>query len=68
MCISWELAAQGSELTDGDRYPGQENGDFKIPSIIWYKPDGTVRAAGAEARDPALEMAVEDEGLIFVEW
>ena len=27
-----------------------------------------MRAAGAEARDPAIEMVVEDEGLVFVEW
>ena len=50
------------------RFPGQENGDFKIPSILWYNPDGTVRAAGAEAHDPAIEAIAEEEGLVFVEW
>ena len=50
------------------RFPGQENGDFKIPSILWYTQDGQVRAAGAEARDTAMRLVAEDEDLIFVEW
>ncbi|PSR75177.1 hypothetical protein PHLCEN_2v9267 [Hermanssonia centrifuga] len=49
------------------RFPGQENGDFKIPTIIWYTQEGTVRAAGAEARDPGMPLLAEDENLIFVE-
>ncbi|KAJ3489527.1 hypothetical protein NLI96_g2044 [Meripilus lineatus] len=50
------------------RYPGQENGDFKIPSVLYYSPDGILRAAGAEAMNPELKLEAEDEGLIFVEW
>ncbi|THG96744.1 hypothetical protein EW026_g5140 [Hermanssonia centrifuga] len=50
------------------RFPGQENGDFKIPTILWYTQEGTVRAAGAEARDPGMTLLAEDEDLIFVEW
>lgn len=50
------------------RFPGQENGDFKIPSVLWYTQDGKVRAAGAEARDPGMFLAAEDEDLVFVEW
>ncbi|KAI0701306.1 hypothetical protein BC835DRAFT_1404545 [Cytidiella melzeri] len=50
------------------RFPGQENGDFKIPSVLWYTQDGQVRAAGAEARAPKMTLIAEDEDLILVEW
>ncbi|OSX61856.1 hypothetical protein POSPLADRAFT_1145484 [Postia placenta MAD-698-R-SB12] len=52
------------------RFPGQENaaGDSKIPSILYYNPDGSVRAVGAEAALPSLSLDAEDEGLYFVEW
>lgn len=57
-------------LTQRCRFPGQENaaGDTKIPSILYYNPDGSVHSAGAEAAAPGLEIEAEDEGLIFVEW
>ncbi|KAI0310024.1 hypothetical protein OF83DRAFT_1071189 [Amylostereum chailletii] len=38
------------------RYPGQEAGDSKVQTIIWYDPDGNVRAVGAE------ELDFDDEG------
>lgn len=50
------------------RFPGQENGDFKIPTVLWYTQDGKVRAAGAEARASSMTLIAEDEDLIFVEW
>ncbi|EKM51021.1 uncharacterized protein PHACADRAFT_212923 [Phanerochaete carnosa HHB-10118-sp] len=50
------------------RFPGQENGDFKIPSVLWYTTDGKVHTAGAEARDPGMTLVAEDEDLIFIEW
>ncbi|KAI0804773.1 hypothetical protein BC629DRAFT_1207875 [Irpex lacteus] len=50
------------------RYPGQENGDSKIPTVLYYDKDGNVRAAGAEARSSAMELIAEDEDLTFVEW
>ena len=50
------------------RFPGQENGDSKIPSTLWYTEDGKIRAAGAEARDPGMTLMAEDENLILVEW
>lgn len=52
------------------RFPGQENaaGDSKIPSILYYSSDGTVRAVGAEAALPSMALEAEDEDLIFVEW
>ncbi|CCM04651.1 uncharacterized protein FIBRA_06835 [Fibroporia radiculosa] len=51
-------------------YPGQENSaaDSKIPSILYYNPDGTVHAVGAEAATPGVALDAEDEGLVFVEW
>ncbi|KAI9060753.1 hypothetical protein FKP32DRAFT_1577403 [Trametes sanguinea] len=52
------------------RYPGQENaaGSSKIPSILYYRQDGTVHSAGAEAAQPGMDLAAEDEDLVFVEW
>lgn len=53
-----------------DRFPGQENaaGNSKIPSIMYYNPDGSVRAVGAEAALPGLALDAEDQNLHFVEW
>ena len=52
------------------RYPGQENaaGNFKIPSILYYNPDGTVHSVGAEAAVPGMELEASDKNLIFVDW
>ncbi|KAI0743084.1 hypothetical protein C8Q80DRAFT_1331185 [Daedaleopsis nitida] len=52
------------------RFPGQENvaSDSKIPSILYYRPDGTVYAVGAEAMRSGIELEVEDHQLVFVEW
>ena len=50
------------------RYPGQENGDAKIPSVLYYTEDGSLFAAGAEAMSPAMRLEAEDNNLIFVEW
>ncbi|KIP11255.1 hypothetical protein PHLGIDRAFT_114660 [Phlebiopsis gigantea 11061_1 CR5-6] len=50
------------------RYPGQDNGDAKIPSVLYYTEDGSVFAAGAEAMSPAMRLEAEDDNLIFVEW
>ncbi|TFK78163.1 hypothetical protein K466DRAFT_438595, partial [Polyporus arcularius HHB13444] len=52
------------------RFPGQENhaSDSKIPSILYYRPDGTVYCAGAEAAAPGMEFVAEDNELSFVEW
>lgn len=51
-------------------YPGQENeaGNCKIPSILYYRPDGTLHSVGAEATVPGIELVVEDEDLTYVEW
>ena len=52
------------------RFPGQEcsAGDSKIPSILYYNPDGTVHSAGAEAARPGIEIEAEDNELVLVEW
>ncbi|GBE79274.1 hypothetical protein SCP_0204720 [Sparassis crispa] len=52
------------------RFPGQENaaGDSKIQSILYYDRDGRVRAVGAEVALPSMNLQVEDEDLLFVEW
>ncbi|KAH9940114.1 uncharacterized protein BXZ73DRAFT_43285 [Epithele typhae] len=52
------------------RFPGQESaaGDSKIPSILYYNPDGSVACAGAEAAQPGMDLEAEDNELVFVEW
>ncbi|RPD55189.1 hypothetical protein L226DRAFT_493295 [Lentinus tigrinus ALCF2SS1-7] len=52
------------------RFPGQEDhaGDSKIPSILYYRRDGSVHSAGAQAAAPGMDLVAEDEDLIFVEW
>ncbi|KAL4245026.1 hypothetical protein ABKN59_002860 [Abortiporus biennis] len=50
------------------RFPAQANGDFKIPSVLWYTQDGQLRAAGAEAQLDELRLEAEDDDLIYVEW
>ncbi|KAI0708756.1 hypothetical protein C8T65DRAFT_650008 [Cerioporus squamosus] len=52
------------------RFPGQENhaGDSKIPSILYYRRDGSVHSAGAQAAAPGMDLVSEDEDLTFVEW
>lgn len=52
------------------RFPGQENaaGNSKIPSILYYDAKGFVRAAGAEATSPAMQLEADDNNYVFVEW
>ncbi|KAI0367127.1 hypothetical protein BV20DRAFT_1123769 [Pilatotrama ljubarskyi] len=57
------------KIEDVRRYPGQEHfGSTKIPSILYYYPDGTVHSVGAEAAQPCIDFEAEQEGLIFVDW
>jgi len=54
----------------GGRFPAQEtiSGASKIPTIIYYDPEGKVRAVGAEAtRDGIFEEAMEG-GWVKSEW
>ena len=50
------------------RYPGQENGDLKIPTILHYSEDGEVIAVGAEVRKVVTELRNEGKDPIVVEW
>lgn len=50
------------------RYPAQESGSAKVPSVLYYNGDGSVFAAGAEATSPAMRLEAEDKDLIKVEW
>ncbi|PCH36670.1 hypothetical protein WOLCODRAFT_92097 [Wolfiporia cocos MD-104 SS10] len=58
------------EIKNVTRYPGQENavGDTKIPSVLYYNPDGTIHSVGAETDQPGMALIAEDEDLILVEW
>lgn len=40
----------------------------KIPSIIYYGKDGSVRAIGAEADREGVDMIAEEEEWVKVEW
>ena len=60
------------------RYPGRENApnDYRVPTVVCYRPNGTVHACGAEAEDleddvgSGLVDLAEDESnierLVFV--
>ncbi|TFK33569.1 hypothetical protein BDQ12DRAFT_738725 [Crucibulum laeve] len=52
------------------RFPAQENvgGDSKIPTIIYYDQNGTMKAAGAEAIAEGIEDSAEENGWIKAEW
>ncbi|KAI0750429.1 hypothetical protein C8Q74DRAFT_1394251 [Fomes fomentarius] len=49
-------------------YPGQEHAasHSKIPSIIYYYPDGRLHSIGADAIRPGIEFEVEDYSLILL--
>ena len=52
------------------RYPAQEHvgGDNKIPSILYYDRQGTVRAIGAEALQQHIIEQAEEEEWVKLEW
>ncbi|KAF8989890.1 hypothetical protein BDQ17DRAFT_1372603 [Cyathus striatus] len=58
------------EIRSVTRFPAQEHvgGDSKIPTIMYYDKNGTMRAAGAEAMLEGTEESAEDEGWMKVEW
>ena len=43
-------------------------GDCKIPSILWYDRQGTIRAIGAEARISHVEGQAVEEGWVLSKW
>ncbi|KAF5317127.1 hypothetical protein D9611_003509 [Ephemerocybe angulata] len=52
------------------RFPAQEQvaGSSKIPTVLYYDAEGTVRAIGAEALSEGIYEQAEDEGWFKVEW
>ncbi|KAI0264453.1 hypothetical protein BC834DRAFT_924658 [Gloeopeniophorella convolvens] len=51
------------------RFPGQEHvaGSYKIPTLMYYDPEGVMKVAGAEADSTAIMDLAEDEGWIKAE-
>ncbi|KZT03735.1 uncharacterized protein LAESUDRAFT_659042 [Laetiporus sulphureus 93-53] len=52
------------------RYAIEENNfrNPKVPTIVYYGKDGTVRAVGGEARLDANRLQALDEGWVLAEW
>ncbi|KAI1793699.1 hypothetical protein LXA43DRAFT_1121934 [Ganoderma leucocontextum] len=70
--VSYAILDPGQEpnVHNITRYPGQEDeaGNSRIPSILWYRPDGSVHSAGAEAMAPGIDLIVQDECLSLAKW
>ncbi|KAF9047817.1 hypothetical protein BJ165DRAFT_1527080 [Panaeolus papilionaceus] len=70
--ISYSILDPGKvpEVRGVTQFPAQENvgGDCKIPTLLYYDAKGTVRAAGAEAKDEAIEEMADEEGWIKAGW
>ncbi|KAF9047809.1 hypothetical protein BJ165DRAFT_1403445 [Panaeolus papilionaceus] len=68
----WCCAHPGKvpEIRGVTQFPAQENvgGDCKIPTLLYYDAKGDVRAAGAEARDEAIEEMAQEEGWTKAKW
>ncbi|KAG2358893.1 hypothetical protein BDR07DRAFT_1293671 [Suillus spraguei] len=58
------------QIQSVNRYPAQEHigGNSRIPSILYYDSNGTVRAVGAEAQQEHIIEMAEDEGWMKLEW
>ncbi|KAG8959832.1 hypothetical protein FRC03_007436 [Tulasnella sp. 419] len=69
---SWALLEprQVPDIWDVLGYPGQEfqATSTKVPTVIYYDPQGAVKAAGAEIYDPELILEAEEERWTRVEW
>ncbi|KAJ3859048.1 hypothetical protein EV359DRAFT_75728 [Lentinula novae-zelandiae] len=70
--VSYSILDPGSvPITQGvTSFPAQAKvgGSAKIPSILYYDKEGTVRAVGSEAMEPAFIEQAEEEGFIKVSW
>ncbi|KAI0318148.1 hypothetical protein OF83DRAFT_1057355 [Amylostereum chailletii] len=71
--VSYAILDPGKvpEINTVSRYPGQEAGDSKVQTVIWYNVDGRVIAVGAE--EPAVDDEDEDDGddavrILKLEW
>ncbi|THU88824.1 hypothetical protein K435DRAFT_761555 [Dendrothele bispora CBS 962.96] len=58
------------EIQTVTRFPAREHvgGDAKIPSIIYYGQDGSVKAVGAEATQEGILEKAEDEDWVPSKW
>lgn len=50
------------------RFPGNDAGSAKVPTILIYDNDGNVRAAGAEALLPNVIDDMKEERWTKIEW
>ncbi|THU76073.1 hypothetical protein K435DRAFT_974584 [Dendrothele bispora CBS 962.96] len=58
------------EIQTVTRFPAREHvgGDAKIPSIIYYGQDGSIKAVGAEATQEGILEKAEDEDWVPAKW
>ncbi|KAI0750409.1 hypothetical protein C8Q74DRAFT_1373996 [Fomes fomentarius] len=70
--MSYAVLEQGKVPTieTVKRYPGKGNApqDYRVPSILNYKPDGTVHSCGAIAESEDTRMELEYDDLILAKW
>ncbi|KAF8805121.1 hypothetical protein BYT27DRAFT_7105301 [Phlegmacium glaucopus] len=70
--ISYSVLDPGQvpEIKGVTRFPAHEHisGASKIPTVIYYDRNGTVRAVGAEAMDEGICEVAEDENWVKAEW
>ncbi|KXN81408.1 Heat shock 70 kDa protein 12B [Leucoagaricus sp. SymC.cos] len=52
------------------RFPSRAKvgGDTKVPTVVYYGPDGFPRAIGAETEREGIETIAEDSGWVKAEW
>ncbi|KXN81415.1 Heat shock 70 kDa protein 12B [Leucoagaricus sp. SymC.cos] len=70
--ISYAILDPGREpdIKPVTRFPSRvkTGGDTKVPTVIYYGPDGLPRAIGAETEREGIETIAEDSGWVKVEW
>lgn len=70
--VSYSILDPGQvpQIKGVTRFPAQKHvsASSKIPTIIYYDKNGTVRAVGAEAVTDAIVEKAEDEGWTKAEW
>ncbi|KIK02869.1 hypothetical protein K443DRAFT_5765 [Laccaria amethystina LaAM-08-1] len=68
--ISYTILDPGQvpEVRGVTRFPGNEKGSGKIPSVIYYNKRGKVCAVGAEATQECTYHTAQREGWIKAEW
>lgn len=58
------------EIRTVTRFPAQDSasGASKIPTIVYYDAFGNVRAVGAEATRPGIDIEAAEQGWVKAEW